>query len=222
MDKLARLQRLLGHEFADQALLSLALSHRSVGKRNNERLEFLGDSILNHVIAEALYYRFPKMREGELSRLRASLVRRETLAEVGRELELGDHLLLGGGEAKSGGRRRGSIQADTVEALLGAVLLDGGYEACRGCIRALFEERIEQLEREPLDKDPKTRLQEFLQGRGYPLPHYQTVEVSGEDHNQQFTVSCELEKPSLTTRAVGPSRRKAEQLAARAALEALE
>lgn len=216
-----RLQRALGHVFDDPALLELALSHRSVGAKNNERLEFLGDSILNHIIAEQLYSRFPVTREGDLSRMRASLVCGETLAEVGRELNLGDHLLLGSGERKSGGRRRGSILADALEALFGAVLLDGGIESCRECVVGLFASRLAKLTLDSATKDPKTRLQEYLQGRQRPLPDYELLGVSGEAHQQQFQVACRLHKPSLAVEGGGSSRRRAEQDAAERALEQL-
>ncbi|MEP0202105.1 MAG: ribonuclease III [Halioglobus sp.] len=219
MDNSARLQRALGYEFSDKSLLALALAHRSVGKRNNERLEFLGDSIVNHVIADALYHRFPDLREGSLSRLRASLVKGETLAELAVELDLGAYLQLGLGERKSGGHRRESILADSFEAVAGAILLDGGYEACRERLLVWFDQRLSQLPEQGAAKDPKTRLQEYLQGRGHPLPDYQLVEVVGEDHDQEFLVRCTLEQYSLMVDGKGSSRRKAEQSAASSALE---
>ena len=219
MDNSARLQRALGYEFNDGSLLALALAHRSVGKRNNERLEFLGDSIVNHVIADALYHRFPDLREGSLSRLRASLVKGETLAELALELNLGAYLQMGSGERKTGGHRRESILADAFEAVAGAILLDGGFEACRERVLAWFEQRLLQLPEQGAAKDPKTRLQEYLQGRGYPLPDYQLVEVVGEDHDQEFLVRCTLKQHSLIAEGKGSSRRKAEQIAASSALE---
>jgi ribonuclease-3 len=215
----ARLQRALGYVFNDDSLLELALTHRSVGKRNNERLEFLGDSIVNHVIADALYHQFPKVREGSLSRLRASLVKGETLAELALELDLGVHLKLGSGERKSGGHRRESILADAFEAVAGAILLDGGFEICRERLLTWFEQRLTQLHEQGVDKDPKTRLQEYLQGRGQPLPDYQLVDVVGEDHDQEFCVRCTLENEALMAEGKGSSRRKAEQAAAISALE---
>jgi ribonuclease-3 len=221
MDKLAHLQRLLGYTFSDPALLQLALTHRSASGSNNERLEFLGDSILNHVIAEALYRRLPKAREGDLSRLRASLVKGDTLAEVGRELELGDHLRLGLGERKSGGHQRGSIIADVLEAVTGAILLDGGVDACRECLLRWFDSRLQGVQPGAARKDHKTRLQEFLQGRGLALPAYELVAVEGEDHNQRFHIQCRLSAPAGAFPGSGSSRRKAEQAAAQAALEAL-
>ncbi len=221
MDKLAHLQRLLGYTFNDPALLQLALTHRSASGTNNERLEFLGDSILNHVIAEALFQRLPKAREGDLSRLRASLVKGETLAEIGRELQLGEYLRLGQGERKSGGHQRGSIIADVMEAVTGAILLDAGVEACRECLLRWFDSRLQGLQPGTVRKDHKTRLQEFLQGRGMALPAYELVAVKGEDHNQQFHIQCVLPAPAGAFPGTGSSRRKAEQAAAQAALEAL-
>ncbi len=217
----ARLQRRLGHCFADPALLDLALTHRSVGGRNYERLEFLGDSIVNHIIAEALYHRLPDAREGELSRTRASLVRGETLAEVARELHLGEHLILGSGERKSGGKRRSSILADALESVAGAILLDADVATCRRCVLDWFASRLEGLSLGDAGKDAKTRLQEFLQGRKRPLPEYELLDVQGEDHDQQFRVACRLAKPTLVVEGSGSSRRKAEQAAARSALDRL-
>jgi ribonuclease-3 len=221
MPDAARLQRTLGYQFRDSQLLRLALTHRSAGGRNNERLEFLGDSILNHVIAEALFGRFPKAREGELSRMRAALVKGDTLAEVARELELGDSLQLGSGERKSGGHRRGSILADALEAVIGAILLDAGVEQCRERVLDWFSTRLDDLSDSLVEKDPKTRLQEYLQGRGRPLPDYQLVDVNGAAHAQQFRVSCRLEQPGLVVEGSGSSRRRAEQAAALEALEGL-
>ncbi len=221
MSQAARLQRALGYEFADPQLLHLALTHRSVGKSNNERLEFLGDSIVNHVIAEYLYQRFPDVREGSLSRMRASLVKGVTLAELARELELGDHLNLGSGERKSGGHRRESILADTFEAVAGAILLDGGYAICRERILSWFEARLTQMTEQQDDKDAKTRLQEYLQGRGRPLPEYVLVSAEGEDHAQIFSVLCRLSGSGVEASGSGGSRRAAEQQAAAAALERL-
>ncbi|MCB1676356.1 MAG: ribonuclease III, partial [Halioglobus sp.] len=172
MANLVRLQQSLGHEFSDPRLLHLALTHRSAGRRNNERLEFLGDSIVNHIIAEALFEQFPAAREGDMSRMRAALVRGATLAEIARELQLGDYLQLGPGERKSGGHRRASILADALEAVAGAILLDGGFERCRSSVRRWFGPRLEQLTASAAAKDAKTRLQEHQQGRGNPLPDY--------------------------------------------------
>jgi ribonuclease-3 len=221
VDKLARLERRLGYQFADRGLLQLALTHRSAGGRNNERLEFLGDSIVNHVIAEALYHRFPDVREGEMSRMRAALVKGETLAEIARELEVGACLTLGTGERKSGGHRRASILADALEALAGAILLDSDFDTCRTRLLQWFGDRIDGLRGGDEQKDPKTRLQEFLQGRGNPLPNYELIDIAGEDHQQSFEVRCQLSEPVLSARGTGSSRRKAEQAAAAAALERL-
>lgn len=218
----ARLQRALGYDFADSDLLALALTHRSVGGRNNERLEFLGDSILNHIIAEAIYQKFPEAREGEMSRMRASLVKGETLARVARDLDLGEHLVLGPGERKSGGKRRDSILADALEAIIGAILLDSDVDTCRGCVQRWFELRLEALSLDDVSKDPKTQLQEYLQGRQRPLPEYDLLDVQGEDHNQQFQVACRLARPTLVVEGAGSSRRKAEQAAAKTALERLQ
>jgi ribonuclease-3 len=217
----AALQQALGHDFSDPGLLAMALTHRSAGSRNNERLEFLGDSIINHIVADALYQRFPRAREGEMSRMRASLVKGDTLAEIARELQLGDHLLLGPGERKSGGYRRSSILADTLEALAGAILLDAGFERCRDCVLGWFKPRLDQLSTGAADKDAKTRLQEYLQGRGSPLPEYELVAVAGDDHDQQFSVACRLSRPQLVAEGSGKSRRKAEQAAAQDALQRL-
>jgi ribonuclease-3 len=192
-----------------------------VGRRNTERLEFLGDSIVNHVVAEAIFQRFPRAREGDMSRMRAALVNKESLAELARELELGEYVLLGPSERKSGGHRRSSILADAVEALAGAILLDAGIERCRQCVLAWFDARLDRMMVEGADKDPKTRLQEFLQGRGHPLPQYELLDVVGEEHRAQFRVACRLQDPDLVVEGAGSSRRKAEQSAARSALERL-
>ncbi|HEX6592631.1 MAG TPA: ribonuclease III [Moraxellaceae bacterium] len=222
-DQTWRLLQALGYEFKDRSWLDLALTHRSVsGSRNNERLEFLGDSILNFVIADFLYQRFPDEKEGRLSRLRASLVKQETLASVARDLALGDYLRLGPGELKSGGYRRESILADTVEAVLGAIYRDcGDMRLCAGRVQAWFGDRLETTDQESAVKDSKSRLQEWLQGRRQPLPVYTVVEISGEAHNQAFRVSCEVPGLAAPTEGDGPSRRHAEQEAAAAALQQL-
>jgi ribonuclease-3 len=221
MTDTARLQRALGYQFAEPELLDLALTHCSAGAHNNERLEFLGDSILNHIIAEAVYRRFPSSREGEMSRMRAALVKGDTLAELGEELKLGEYLRLGSGERKSGGHRRGSILADAFEAVIGATLLDSDVEQCREVVLQLFAHRLQQLMPGLVDKDAKTRLQEYLQGRSKPLPEYSLLDVRGEDHDQQFRVVCRLNKPELVAEGKGASRRKAEQHAATLLLEKL-
>ncbi|MFC3913195.1 ribonuclease III [Pseudaeromonas sharmana] len=221
-DKLNRLLNKLGHQFADADLLKRAITHRSAGSRHNERLEFLGDSILSLVIAETLYHRFPEVSEGDMSRMRATLVREKTLAELAREFELGDYLILGPGELKSGGYRRESILADTVEAIIGAIYLDAGMEVTRTLLLNWYAPRLDEIRPGAEQKDPKTRLQEFLQGRRRPLPSYVVVKVKGEAHNQEFTVQCEIEGIASSVIGVGSSRRKAEQAAAEKALEQLK
>ena len=218
-DKLNRLASLLGHQFADADLLKRAITHRSAGSRHNERLEFLGDSILSLVIAETLYQRFPDVSEGDMSRMRATLVREKTLAELAREFDLGEYLILGPGELKSGGFRRESILADTVEAIIGAIYLDAGMDVIRQLLLNWYAQRLEEIRPGAEQKDPKTRLQEFLQGRRRPLPSYVVVKVKGEAHNQEFTVQCEIEGLNASVIGVGSSRRKAEQAAAEKALE---
>ncbi len=217
-----RLARSLDYEFRDPGLLQAALTHRSAGGRNNERLEFLGDAVLGFVIAQALYEAFPEAREGELSRLRASLVKGESLADIARGLELGQYLKLGSGELKSGGHRRDSILADALEAVFGAILLDGGFEACSTCIRRLFDDRLHHLPAAAQLKDPKTRLQEYLQARKLDLPAYEVLDVRGKSHEQRFVVECRVPALDRASRGEDRSRRRAEQAAARAMLENLE
>lgn len=217
----ARLERALGHSFRDANLLKLALTHRSVGRPNNERLEFLGDAVLDFVVAQDLYDRFEASKEGALSRLRSKLVKGETLADIALDLELGDYLLLGSGERRSGGHRRRSILADTLEALFGAVLLDAGVERVTEVILTLYATRLASLDLDDARKDAKTRLQEHLQGRNGRLPNYRLVEEEGEDHARRFRVECSLEDPAITREGQGTSRRKAEQQAAGAVLAAL-
>ncbi|MBB6185833.1 ribonuclease III [Rhodanobacter sp. MP7CTX1] len=210
----------LNYRFRDPVLAQLALTHRSIGKPNNERLEFLGDALLGAIIAEMLYEAHPKASEGELSRLRAQLVNGQALALVARELELGDELKLGPGELKSGGFRRDSILADAFEALVAAVYLDAGFEACREVVRGLFGERIAALPRS--SKDAKTRLQEWLQAGGWPLPQYELAASHGEDHAKTFDVSCAISEPlPFQAEARGVSRRAAEQDAAETVLNQL-
>lgn len=221
MTTTARLQRALGYEFVDPKLLELALTHCSVGKHNNERLEFLGDSIINHIIAEAIYRQSPTASEGDMTRMRASLVRQETLAAVAIELQLGDAIRLGPGERRSGGHRRDSILADALEAVAGAILLDSGLEQCRRCVHNWYGQRLQQLATTAVAKDAKTLLQEFLQGRSFPLPEYDLIGVQGTDHAQRFHVACRLQEPHMVVEADGSSRRKAEQNAASAALARL-
>ena len=219
--ELERLQTALGVRFSSAELLELALTHRSCGRQNNERLEFLGDSILNHVIAEHLYRTFPGSSEGDLSRMRAALVKGDTLAALARELGLGDWVRLGQGEMKSGGRRRDSILADTLEAVLGAILLDAGLETLRERLLEWYGERLDAVSPESAVRDAKSSLQEYLQGRGLPLPRYQLRSVEGQDHCQQFHVECVIAEPALSAEGRGSSRRRAEQAAAAAALEAI-
>ena len=216
-----RLCHRLGYEFQDPAFFDLALTHRSFGSENNERLEFLGDSILNLVIADWLFERFPKAREGQLSRMRAQMVKGETLAEVAREFELGPCLNLGEGELKSGGFRRESILADVVEALIGAIYLDSGFDKAKERVRAWYASRLEALKLDGNRKDPKTELQEYLQFRKAPLPQYEVAQVSGEAHSQQFSVSCSVSLLAQPTTAIASSRRGAEKKAAAAALKLL-
>ena len=221
MIDLSALDGRIGHRFADERLLQRALTHRSAGGDNNERLEFLGDAVLSLVISEELYRRFPKASEGQLSRLRASLVKGDTLAALARGLALGECIELGSGELKSGGHRRASILADALEAVIGALYLDGGAEAARAWILNLFDERLAACHPESVLKDPKTRLQEWLQAQGRPLPAYHVERVEGEAHAQTFTVQCEVAGLGRPTTGVAGSRRKAEQEAARQALEQL-
>lgn len=214
MNSTDKLTRDLQYQFNDQGLLTLALKHRSVGGESNERLEFLGDSILNFVIAEQLFLKFPRESEGVLSRLRASLVKGETLAELARDLNLGDCLSLGQGEMKSGGFRRASILADGFEAIIGAVYLDSDFERVKKLLLHLFTERLKIISPNVTIKDPKTRLQEFLQSRKKPLPVYELVSLVGEEHEQQFVVSCQIDYEDELMTGQGSSRRKAEQEAA--------
>jgi len=209
----------VAHSFCDKALHEQALTHRSAGRPNNERLEFLGDALVNLLVAELLYERYPRADEGELTRLRAQLVSGAALADVARELKLGDQLRLGPGELKSGGFRRDSILADALEALLAAIYLDGGWNACRNTVRELFAARVELVRGQ--DKDPKTRLQEHLQGSGKPLPLYELIASAGEDHAKTFDVACVLADPPLRATGSGNSRRAAEQVAAELVLTQL-
>ncbi|CSD42802.1 ribonuclease III [Vibrio cholerae] len=211
----------LGYTFKETELLNLALTHRSANGKHNERLEFLGDSILSFVIADELYRRFPKVNEGDMSRMRATLVRGNTLAELGREFDLGDYLKLGPGELKSGGFRRDSILADAVEAIIGAIYLDSDLETARSIVLEWYHGRLEEIKPGASQKDPKTRLQEFLQGRRKPLPVYTVTNIKGEAHNQEFTVACEVAGMDKPVIGKGTSRRKAEQAAAETALEQL-
>lgn len=216
-----RLQSRIGHEFGDPKLLLEALTHRSFGQPNNERFEFLGDSILNCVMSIALFARFGELREGELSRVRASLVRQDALHRIALELELGDFLRLGEGELKSGGSRRPSILADALEALFAAVFLDAGFPAARAVIDRLYAPLLAEVDPRKPSKDPKTALQEWLQGRRIPVPTYSMVQALGEAHAQEFEVACEIPKLGVRTLGRGPSRRIAEQQSAELALAAV-
>jgi ribonuclease-3 len=208
------------YRFRDPGLATLALTHRSAGKPNNERMEFLGDALLGALVAELLFEAHPNASEGELSRLRAQLVNGQALAVIGRELELGDDLKLGPGELKSGGYRRESILADAFEALVAAVYFDDGYDACRQVVRRLFTPRVAEIKRS--SKDAKTRLQEWLQGRGLPLPIYELTDSYGEDHAKIFDVSCTIDEPDpIRVEGRGGSRRAAEQDAAETVLRRL-
>ena len=209
----------IGHRFAKLELLRRALTHRSHGAANNERLEFLGDSVVNCAVALELYHKFPQLTEGELSRLRANLVNQQSLAGVAREFDFGGEILLGEGEAKSGGARRPSILADAVEAVIGAAFLDAGFEAAQRVVRVLLGGAIDAIDPTTSGKDPKTLLQEFLQGRRMALPQYAVVATHGEAHEQVFEVECLVPELSIRSLGAGTSRRSAEQDAARQAYE---
>jgi ribonuclease-3 len=210
----------LDHVFADADLLRQALTHRSYGTPHNERLEFIGDAVLNCVVARALFDRFPDLPEGELSRVRAHLVNRDMLAQVARRLGLGSAIRLGEGEFRSGGPDRASILADAMEAVFGAVFLDGGYEAARGTVDAVYADLLRDADPAVLGKDAKTRLQEWLQARRLPVPEYAIVATSGEAHAQRFAVECRISQLGIVAAGSGASRRIAEQDAAQRALDA--
>ena len=217
-----KLSKRLNYSFCNQDLLRQALTHRSVGRHNNERLEFLGDSLVNCVIADALFQRFPDASEGDLSRMRAHLVKGETLAEIALELSMGDYLLLGSGELKSGGFRRNSILAGAMEAIFGAVYSDAGFSEVQTLILSLYAARLENASIDNLNKDPKTRLQEYLQGRGMALPEYTVIALEGKEHKQLFRVKCTIDSLTEFVLGSGRSRRAAEQDAAARTLEQLE
>jgi ribonuclease-3 len=216
------LRDVLGYSCLDAEVLEAALTHRSAGSKHNERLEFLGDAVLNCVVAMLVYREFPTADEGDLSRLRASLVSGETLAVIAAEVGVGEQLRLGSGELKSGGFRRKSILADTLEALFGAIYLDGGFDAAAAAVERLFIPRLDRLPSAAELKDPKTRLQESLQARGLPLPVYVVEAITGEAHEQTFRVSCTVAGLSLRTEGAGAGRRRAEQEAAQKLLDQLE
>jgi ribonuclease-3 len=215
------LEQSLHYQFNDKGLLARALTHRSANGRNNERLEFLGDAVLDFVISEALFALRPDATEGDLSRLRASLVKDTSLAGIATDLGLGEHLILGSGERKSGGHRRRSILADALEAIFGAVYLDAGFDAAKALIERVFAARLEELPDAEELRDPKTRLQEWLQARKLSLPVYDLLEVTGKAHAQTFSVTCTVTELSQTSNGVATSRRKAEQQAARDMLRLL-
>ena len=212
-----------GHAFGNAALLARALTHRSAGSPHHERLEFLGDALVNLLVAEALFQRWPKADEGTLTRARAELVRESALAAIARRLDLGTQLKMGPGEMKTGGHRRDSILADALEAVAGAIYLDAGYDACRAVVLPWFESMVEALPAPNLiGKDPKTRLQEWLQARQKRLPAYTLLAESGDDHAKVFRVECRLDEPPLAAEGEGSSRRSAEQAAAEAILAELD
>lgn len=216
-NELSLLQKSLGYQFKDPELLALALRHRSAGKENNERLEFLGDAILGLIIAESVYRRFPHASEGQMSRMRSYLVKGKTLAKVALQFDLGAFLQLGPGEMKSGGHRRESILADTVEAILGAIYLESGKASVEARIADWFEDLLEHVNPDTIDKDPKTRLQEWLQARQLDLPAYEVLKTSGEAHNQTFWIAChvtEKDGQQLTTETQSKSRQQGEKASA--------
>ena len=216
------LAKKLGLTFNDPRLFMLALTHRSMGAGNNERLEYLGDSVLGFVVAQQLYELFPSAGEGALSRLRASLVNQGSLAEIAKAHNFGDYLILGSGELKSGGFRRESILSDAFEAIIGALLLDQGFEVCRTWVLEMFAEKFAALKVDSWNKDPKTRLQELMQAKRKELPVYELVSMSGVDHAQTFQVKCSVELSAEGCIGVGISRKKAEQAAAEQMLKILE
>ena len=218
-ETLADLEQKLGYTFRDERLLVTALTHRSYDKNHNERLEYLGDSILGFIIAEVLYQRFADQPEGILTRFRASLVKRETLAKVARTLGLGEYLFLGTGEKRSGGWRRDSILSNSLEAVIGAIYLDSDLSTCTQFVLNLFQDLINSMSPDKQTKDPKTELQEFLQARKIELPEYSVVAEEGEAHNRKFTVECRIDALGSNVTAQGKSKRAAEQLAARKILE---
>lgn len=215
------LQQIIGYQFNDPSLLKLALTHRSAGKRNNERLEFLGDSVLGAVISYELYQKFPHIDEGKLSRLRSHLVRGQTLATFGNQLDLSKHLILGAGELRSGGHKRGSIHADCLEAIFGAVFLDSDYNTAKGVILNLFQDLLDKIDPKASLKDAKTQLQEYLQKRGHALPQYELVKTLGKDHNAVFFVNCQLPDQSLQVEQSAKSIKRAEQSCAQILLDKL-
>lgn len=221
-DGFKTLTEVLHYEFKDPKLLDIALTHRSAARKHNERFEFLGDALISYIITSALFERYPQAKEGELSRLRAMLVKGETLASLAQDFGLSEYIKLGVGEKGSGGATRTSILADTMEAIVGAIYLDGGIGACQACVLAWYGPRISNISFKNDLKDPKTRLQEYLQSKRLPLPEYVVKDIHGKSHAQVFTVECKVEGLPYVTASKGSTRRKAEQEAARKFLELLK
>lgn len=224
MDKkqLQALEKVLDYEFKDKALLELALTHRSFHGSNNERLEFLGDSILNFIVAELLFKKFSDLDEGDLSRLRSQLVKESTLSEIGAAINIGEYLKLGEGELKSAGWRRPSIMADGIEAIIGALFMDGGIDASHLFITKSYQDRINSINPREIHKDPKSILQEFLQSKKIALPSYEIISIKGEAHSQFFKVNCSISELKLISEGEGTSRKVAEQMAAQVAMKMLK
>ena len=222
MSRSVKLEKVIGYTFSDEDLMRQALTHRSFSSVNNERLEFLGDAILNFVIAQSLFEQFPDATEGELSRLRAGLVKRQTLADVARGIDLGSYLMMGSGELKSGGFRRESILSDALEAIFGAIIVDADSKTAADCILRLFVDRLAGVSPLDLKIDAKSRLQELLQGQSKPVPEYVLVRQTGKSPNQEFEVECCTQELTAPVRASGSSIRRAEQSAADIALKQLE
>ena len=219
---LTKLSERIGYEFAEPALLERALTHRSKSRTNYERLEFLGDSILSFVVSHWLFSEFTEVGEGKLSRMRASVVCKESLAEIAREIELSDFLILGEGEMKSGGFNRDSILSDAIEGIIGAIYIDGGLEHCNAFIKRFFQTKLQSLEPDVVYKDSKSQLQELLQKQGFDLPSYSVVETTGEQHQQHFRVKCEIVALQKEFFSEGTNRKEAEQKAAAQAVTDLE
>jgi ribonuclease-3 len=214
------LEKIIGYIFKDPSFLTLALTHRSYSDKNNERLEFLGDSLLNLIVAEMLHQQFPQLMEGDLSRIRAYHVNKTALAEIAKEFNLGEYLLLGSGELKSGGYRRESILADTLEAIIAAIYLDSDFTTCQNCVKRWIQPKITDLT-PTHQKDPKTQLQEYLQARRMELPIYTVIKTTGKEHEQEFEISCQVAGLTQQTTGTGNSRRRAEQMAAERLLKEL-
>lgn len=219
---LKKLEHSLNYKFENKTFIEHALTHRSVSSTNNERLEYLGDSLLGFVIAETLYLKFPDATEGELTRLRASLVKGETLAKIAKKLDLSNYIKLGPGELKSGGWRRVSILSNALEAVIGAVYLDSGFKSCRKVVKTIFSELLDNLLLNDIEKDPKTRLQELLQAKKYSLPVYKVLSEEGAAHKKKFHVECKVEELDVTIQAEGRSKRAAEQSAANKVLKLIQ